>query len=158
MDMKQHLLDTFLFNNQANKKLIKKMGALPDKTDALKIMSHLVNCQYRWMSRINNAPGDNEKSWWDPVYEFNEIETQWDKSLQPWLEYFSPASDIQLDREIIFDREGLKLAVAVVDIGLQLNYHSIHHRAQIQTIIRQQGLVPEGLDYILTKVHKAGES
>ncbi|MBP9221492.1 MAG: hypothetical protein KBF42_08910 [Chitinophagales bacterium] len=34
---------------------------------------------------------------------------------------------------------------------LQLNYHSIHHRAQMQMLIRQQGLVPDFVDYIGTK-------
>jgi len=38
-------------------------------------------------------------------------------------------------------------AVAPKDISLQLNYHSIHW-AQVQTIIRQQGIEPDFVDYI----------
>jgi len=45
-------------------------------------------------------------------------------------------------------------AAAIKDIALQLNYHSIHHRAQIQTIIRSQGLEPEFVDYIATKYRR----
>jgi len=47
--------------------------------------------------------------------------------------------------------------VPLKDIALQLNYHSIHHRAQIQTIIRQQGMEPDFVDYIGTKYKRLGE-
>ena len=40
------------------------------------------------------------------------------------------------------------------DIALQLNYHSIHHRAQIQSIIRKQGIEPDFVDYIGTVYRK----
>ena len=42
----------------------------------------------------------------------------------------------------------------IKDIATQLNYHSIHHRAQIQTLIRQQGLEPDFIYYIGTKYKK----
>jgi uncharacterized damage-inducible protein DinB len=38
--------------------------------------------------------------------------------------------------------------------SMQLNYHSIHHRAQIQLLIRQQGLQPDFVDYIGTAYRK----
>jgi len=40
------------------------------------------------------------------------------------------------------------------DIALQLNYHTIHQRAQIQTMISQQGLQPDFIDYIGTDYRK----
>ena len=40
------------------------------------------------------------------------------------------------------------------DITLQLNYHSIHHRAKMQMLIRQQGIEPDFIDYIRTKYQK----
>jgi len=35
--------------------------------------------------------------------------------------------------------DGAKWKAELVDIALQLIYHSIHHRAQMQMLIRQQG-------------------
>jgi len=49
---------------------------------------------------------------------------------------------------------GTMFAATIKDIALQLNYHSIHHRAQMQTIIRSQGLEPEFVDYIGTKYRR----
>ena len=48
-------------------------------------------------------------------------------------------------------------AVKLLGISLHLNYHSIHHRAQMQVLIRQQGLEPDFIDYIGTKYHKLSE-
>jgi len=45
MQMKRYLPDTFLFNDAANKKLLKKINTLPDKADSIKLFSHLINSQ-----------------------------------------------------------------------------------------------------------------
>jgi uncharacterized damage-inducible protein DinB len=37
---------------------------------------------------------------------------------------------------------------------MQLNSYLIHHRAQIQTILRQQGIEPDFVDYIGTRYRK----
>jgi uncharacterized damage-inducible protein DinB len=43
------------------------------------------------------------------------------------------------------------------DIALQLIFHSFHHRAQIQTLIRQEGKEPRFVDYIGDKYRKIKE-
>jgi len=53
--------------------------------------------------------------------------------------------------------DGGRWAARLIDIALQLNYHSIHHRAQMQVLIRQQGLEPDFIDYIGTKYRKLVE-
>jgi uncharacterized damage-inducible protein DinB len=50
--------------------------------------------------------------------------------------------------------DGAVYTGALKDIALQLNYHSIHHRAQIQAMIRKQGFEPEFVDYIGTVYRK----
>jgi uncharacterized damage-inducible protein DinB len=93
--------------------------------------------------------------WWNPVYEFDELENQWDESLKPWLEYIASKTEGELLTEVTFiGFDGSLFAAKPGDITLQLNYHSIHHRAQIQTMIRQQGLEPEFVDYIGTRYRR----
>lgn len=48
--MKQYLINTFKFNDTANKKVLEKIKQLPDKTEAIKLFSHLITCQFRWIS------------------------------------------------------------------------------------------------------------
>lgn len=153
--MKQYLLDTFNFNDKANKQMLEKIKQMPDQKEAIKFFSHLINCQYKWMARIIQDPKAQEMDWWEPVYELSELEAQWNKSLSPWIEYINAKTDEELSTEVTFiGFDGGLYAATPQDIALQLNYHSIHHRAQVQTIIREQGLTPDFVDYIGTKYRK----
>lgn len=155
MDLKQHLVDTFRFNDHANRKLIQKMGELPDPAEAIRLFSHLINCQYKWMARVQHDPGLAELGWWEPLYEIAKMEEKWQDSLNLWLDYLDTAEEPELLREVHFPGfDGSPYAAKPADIMLQLNYHSIHHRGQIQAIIRRQGIAPDFLDYIGTRYRK----
>ena len=43
MQMKQYLIDTFRYNDYANKLALRKMRQLPDKNESIKWFSHLIN-------------------------------------------------------------------------------------------------------------------
>ena len=155
--MRQYLIDTFKFNDQANKKVLDNLKKLPDQKEAIKFFSHLIRCQYKWMARIKNDPKEPELSWWEPLYTADQLEVNWSDSLILWLAYLETITDKELEAEVTFTgNDGSRLSATPCDIALQLNYHSIHHRAQMQTIIRQQGLKPAFVDYIGTKYRKLG--
>jgi uncharacterized damage-inducible protein DinB len=155
MQLNSYLIETFHYNDQTNKKLLGKIILLNKDTEAVKLFSHLINSQYKWMARIMQNPDAPQLSWWEPVYQFDELETEWTKSLTPWLEYIAKKTEEELSTEVSFIGFDKALwAATPKDIALQLNYHSIHHRAQIQTIIRQQGIEPDFVDYIGTKYRK----
>ncbi|HET6990984.1 MAG TPA: DinB family protein [Bacteroidia bacterium] len=153
--MKKYLVDTFTFNSTANKKLLNKIKQLPEKEECVKLFSHLINCQYKWMARVVQDPKAQELSWWEPLYDINELEKKWDDSLAPWINFINSKTENELSTEVTFiGFDGGLFAATPMDIAIQLNYHSIHHRAQMQTIIRKQGLEPDFLDYIGTKYRK----
>jgi uncharacterized damage-inducible protein DinB len=157
MQFKQYLLDTFEFNDRANRKLLTKIKELRDPEEAIKLFSHLVNSQKKWMARITQDPDAHELDWWKPQHRSEELEGEWGKSLTPWLEYIAARTDEELAAEVAFiGFDGTRFAATPKDIALQLNYHSIHHRAQIQTILRQQGVEPDFVDYIGTKYRRLG--
>jgi uncharacterized damage-inducible protein DinB len=155
IQMKQYLIDTFNYNDTTNKKLVGKIKLLTNKDEAVKLFSHLINCQYKWMARILKDPDANTMSWWDPVYPVDDLEKEWEESLTPWINYINARTDEVLATEVEFvGFDGSLWAASPLDIALQLNYHSIHHRAQIQTLIRQEGIEPDFVDYIGTKYRK----
>jgi uncharacterized damage-inducible protein DinB len=155
MEMRQHIIDTFNFNSGANLKALEKIKEIPDKTEAIRFMSHLINCQYKWMARITQNPKAQEISWWEPLYDLNEMAEKWKDSLKLWTDYISSKTDEELTKKVTYlGNDGGLYSASTTDIALQLNYHSIHHRAQIQTIIRQQGLTPDFIDYISTRFTK----
>lgn len=154
--MKQYLLDTFRYNDYANKRVMQKvLNELPDQTACIKFFSHLINCQYKWMARILHDPKAPSMSWWEPVYKTEELENEWNKSLQPWISYLESKTEEEVtDYETFTGMDGGQWTARLKDIALQLNYHSIHHRAQMQTLIRAQGLEPDFVDYIGTVAKK----
>ena len=155
--MKQYLLDTFAFNNVANRKMIEKIKTLPDQAEAIRYLSHLINSQNKWMARIRQVPEAPEMSWWEPLYTVGRLVTEWEQSLTTWQSYIQAMSEEELHREVTFTGyDGNQWAATPLDIALQLNYHSIHHRAQIQVLIRQQGIEPDFIDYIGTRYRKVG--
>jgi uncharacterized damage-inducible protein DinB len=155
MQMKDYLIETFKYNDSTNTKLLDKIKLLNDNLESVKLFSHLINCQYKWMARILQTPKAKEMSWWEPVYNFDILKEEWTKSLDLWITYLEPKTDVELSTEVTFiGFDGEIWAATPQDIALQLNYHSIHHRAQIQTIIRQQGIEPGFVDYIGTKYRK----
>jgi uncharacterized damage-inducible protein DinB len=154
MQLKAHLADIFSYNETANTRLLGKIFELPEPKECIRLFSHLINCQYKWMARIRQTPGYYELSWWEPIYSADQLEHQWRKSIALWLAYLSNTSDEQLETEVQYRGDEGMFAATPKDIALQLNYHSIHHRAQMQLMIRAQGLEPEFLDYIGTRYRK----
>jgi len=155
MGMREYLIETFRFNDHANKMVLTKIRDLPDKKGALRYFSHLINSQIKWLKRIEIYPEAPQLDWWEPVYSIEEIENKWNVSLQDWINFIERRSESGLDEQMKFvGYDGGHWSAAVKDIALQLNYHSIHHRAQIQTLIRQQGFEPDFIEYIGTKYKK----
>jgi len=155
MEMKQYLLETFRYNDDANKRVLEKVKMLPDAGECIKFLSHLTNSQYKWMARITHNPKSLEMSWWEPVYLLENLEQEWTQSLQWWMDLIESKTEDDLFKEVTYTgMDGGQWTAQLKDIMLQLNYHSIHHRAQMQTIIRSQGLEPDFVDYIGTVCRK----
>ena len=157
MDMRRDLIATFQFNDRANKQALAKMRQLPDKHECVRLFSHLVNSQNKWLARIVQYPADPQLSWWDPLYELDALEPRWDESLRQWLDFLETRSEAKLLEDVKFvGYDKATWAAKAADIARQLNYHSIHHRAQIQMLIRAQGLEPDFVDYIGTRYRRLG--
>ena len=155
MEMKQYLTTTFRWNDRANRQVLGKIRELPDQEQSIKFFSHLINSQNKWLKRIEAFPNDPGMSWWKPVYALDQLEAEWEKSVGAWLALIESKSEQELFNEVKWvGFDGAHWTAPLKDIALQLNYHSIHHRAQIQTIIRAQGLEPDFVDYIGTVYRK----
>jgi uncharacterized damage-inducible protein DinB len=156
--MKDHLLQLFSFNRQSNIQLVAKVGSMADPQAAIRLLSHLVNCQYRWLARLNEPEKAAQMSWWDPLYSLAELPDQFSKSTDIWIDFISRKSDSDLGTEVTyFDASGRKCAALLQDIALQLNFHSIHHRGQIQMLLKEQGIQPDAIDYIVSHYRVVSE-
>jgi len=148
--MKQYLIDTLHFNDWANKKMLSAMEQLTDKKDAAAIFSHIITLQDKWLLRAKGDPAEAKIKWWDTPLKFDELGEHWAASLQGWLDHLNDLSDGDLDSLVKYSAEPEDNGDSQLlkDILLQINYHSILHRAEIGLRLRDQGLVPPSVDYI----------
>jgi uncharacterized damage-inducible protein DinB len=115
----------------------------------------MINSMNKWLGRIRQSPGYAELDWWEPAYKLDDLETKWDECLNCWIEFINSKGEKELSEEVEFiGFDGHDFVAVLKDIALQLNYHSIQHRSQIQYMIRQQGIAPDFVDYIGTKYRK----
>jgi uncharacterized damage-inducible protein DinB len=155
MFIRQYLIETFEYNDAANKMALRKMGELAEKDECIRFFSHLINSMNKWLARIEQTSGYVDMDWWLPVYKIEELEPEWEACLKRWIDLLNTRSDEDIEQEVRFvGYDGAMFAATFKDIALQLNYHSIHHRAQIQYLIRQQGVEPDFVDYIGTKYRR----
>jgi len=143
MEMKYYLIETFNWNDYANKLVLEKIKQLPEKEEAIKFFSHLINSMDKWLARIHQEPDANKKDWWVPAYPLEELEARWNASLKAWIDFINSKSEEELFATIQYEGyDGGRWEVPLKDIPLQLNYHSIHHRGQATTYLRCKGIVP----------------
>ena len=155
MQLKHYLIETFHYNDRANKLALAKMSQLPEKDEAIRFVSHLIHSMNKWLGRIEKWPNYADMDWWLPTYDLDTLEEKWNECFDRWITFIDARSEDELLDEVEFiGFDGSIFAAAIKDIALQLNYHSIHHRAQIQYLIRQQGIEPDFVDYIGTKYRK----
>lgn len=154
--MKQYLIDLFLYNYQANNKLLGVIYTLPQTEESVRLFSHLILAQDKWFNRIVNESEDSSMHWMFPVIPLNELASRWDLSCKRWLRCIEEKNDNELQEDVVFKRvsDGKTLGVKLIDVILQLNYHNIHHRAQINSLISKQGAAPPQTDYIFTKLRE----
>ena len=147
--MKQYLIDTFRFNDWAQRRMFIAARELPDRTDVNKIFSHIISAQEKWLRRAKGDPNETSISWWDTISN-EEVEGRWTANLNEWIEYLAKLDDNDIESKVEYtpgpDDNGSSQKLR--DVVLQLNYHAIHHRAEIGLRIRDQGFEVPPVDYI----------
>ncbi len=155
MKLEHYLTDTFNFNNAATRQLITGIAQLPEKGEALKLLSHVIHCQDKWMARIVHDPNETRLAWWGPTFPEDKVGSEWNRSVRSWLEYLARTTEAELGQDLLFmGGDGARYATTAGDIALHINYHCINHRAQVLTIFRQQGVAVVVDDLIRTKLRR----
>ena len=153
--MKSHLLDLFSFQDHANRKIFARLGERDPADEAMNLMSHLIHSQDKWLARLREEPDANTREWFGPPFGLDAVLQEWERSVNAWVAFLESKSEEEIQAEVIYaGPDGARWTAKLADIALQLNFHGVHHRAQIQTIFRQQGLKPDFIDYIGTRYRR----
>ncbi|MGB3586359.1 MAG: DinB family protein [Tunicatimonas sp.] len=135
----------YQYNYDTNEKLIRYLNEnLVDHEQIISWMSHLLNAHFTWLSRLKGEASPYAV-WQEHDY------SQWLAiNQQAWTatqQFLSDTSD--LTQSITYQNsKGTSFHNRMDDILWHVLNHSTHHRGQISTVIRQQGLIPQPMDYI----------
>jgi uncharacterized damage-inducible protein DinB len=150
--MKQYLIDFFHYNDWANRRVLEAIKQVSEKDETVKLFSHLISAQNKWLNRVTNERADSTNGWFGTPLILDQLESHWGESITRWLQLLESKSESDLEIAVNFARpsDGKKLSVKLRDLVLQINYHSINHRGQILRLLREQGVKAPATDYILT--------
>ena len=155
LPMKAHLLEMFAFNQRANERMIDLLGELQNPQAVVRLLGHLIHSQNKWLARIRSYPESVDMDWWEPTLPAAELKDSLARSTQAWLEFLQNKTEEELTSEIRFHASnGSEWVCVLQDIALQLIFHSFHHRAQMQTLLRAEGSTPPFIDYIGEKYRR----
>ncbi len=146
--MKPFFKELIEYSHYTNQKLAAVFMENPDKTSekSVKLFSHILNAQHIWNNRIEQKQTIYSVWQIQPVEDFKRIDRlNYEHSLSI-LDRFDFGDVIHYKTST-----GLPFTNTVKEILFHVINHSTHHRAQIATEFKQNGLEPLAMDYILYK-------
>lgn len=124
-----------------------KLAEAEDLTESMRLFSHLIFSQDRWQRRVLGELQD-QGNWFSESYSYTDCIKEWTRSKSWWLEFTKKEQDLY--RPVYYDdSNGGRYSSTIGEIGLQLNLHVVHHRAQIYNDLRRMSLEPPLTDYVL---------
>ena len=73
---------------------------MPRPEGAVRLFSHLITAQNKWMARINRDPNEARMTWFEPPFPLDELGERWEESLRVWLQYLERETEDGLAREL----------------------------------------------------------
>jgi uncharacterized damage-inducible protein DinB len=145
--MKEYFMDLFEYEKWANNEIVNSLQTLSDEPEkAMSIMSHIINAQIRWLSRIKNIPPESEV--WQS-YSQSEIKDVLKKSSHDLSHFLNSISDSDLERKITYvNTKGDSFVSSLKEILTHLAVHSAYHRGQIIILIKPVVKTLPYTDYI----------
>lgn len=146
--MISYFLKLFRYNHWANE-LILNMVSKANLRDPeiTKLLSHILNAQMVWYSRVSAEKKYERKVW--EVYEWEELHPLFKESSNLWVKYLSETDPEKLKEEVPYKTSlGDPFSNVAEDILAHVINHGTYHRGQIAKLLRQKNIDPPGTDYV----------
>lgn len=147
--MKEHFLKLFHYNHWANELVLQKIyESGTQDAEIIKVMSHIVNAQMVWISRVSGKKELARKVW--ELYDLQELANASKESSRLWYFFISEMEEADLDSDISYNNSlGEPFTTACSDIIIHVLHHGTYHRGQIGKLMRQKNIDPPITDYFI---------
>lgn len=145
--MKNHFINTFEYETWANNEIavcFTEIEDVPGK--AVSLMSHIINAQTIWLSRMQNDSND-VKVWEE--YGKDDLTDKLKISSENLAGFLKSLSENDLNKVISYaNSKGEKFETVLSDILIHMSHHSAYHRGQIVTLLKPHLAELPYTDYI----------
>jgi uncharacterized damage-inducible protein DinB len=147
--MKEYFLKLFHYNHWANELILQKIyESGTQDAEIIKIMSHIVNAQMVWFSRVSGKKELARKIW--ELYNLQELANASKESSRLWYFFISEMDESTLDLDISYHNSlGEPMITSCMDMVIQVLNHGTYHRGQLAKLMRQKNIDPPMTDYFI---------
>ncbi len=147
MEMRAFFKEIFTYQHHCNAVMAEQLGGLKGELDEkwIQLFCHVINAHQIWNARIlqKSAVG---------VRELRPMEANVRLNASNFAETLEIIEQMDLSTAVEYrNSRGEAFSNRVCDILFHISNHSTHHRAQIASALRMQGIAPIPSDYIFYK-------
>lgn len=145
--MLEYHMRMFRYEEWANREVVD--GLMETRTPpghAVALLAHIVSAQALWLNRIRGR--EAKIAVW-PSWTLDQCVRESRPIIANWLDYLSSLSEEDLATEFQYNNSaGDSWTSSVGDTLTHVALHSVYHRAQIATAVRDEGFAPAFTDFI----------
>jgi uncharacterized damage-inducible protein DinB len=145
VNVADYLKRQFIYDGWANREVLKAIRAAGDGDKrSLQLMAHILAASRVWLERLKQVP-QSVPVW--PQSDLAACESEAKKLECEWLDYLNSVSD--LSQSVTYkNTKGESWSSSIGDVLTHVLMHSVYHRGQIASHMREQGHTPAYTDFI----------
>lgn len=147
MDHLAHHRRLLLYSAWANRETWNSLAAAGSPPErAARFFAHVLGTEYLWLSRLQGEP--SPLAVW-PELDLTRMEAHLEILGGAWMDYLDRLDAGDLDRLVSYvNSKGETWTSSVGEILTHAAMHSVYHRGQVASELRQAGFVPAYTDFI----------
>ena len=147
MNSLEHLRELFAFNDWANSRLVFALRDAPSEK-ALRILAHILTTEQEYFERLYGKDSTGFDFW--PKRSREECKDLVRENAERYLNLLKNFDDEGLDLTTNYKTsEGIAYRNTYREMLTHVLYHSMSHRGQVNSALRQDGFEPVAVDYII---------
>lgn len=148
MDSLETIRKLYQFDYWANQETLAGLGALTSGSEKpLKYFSHVIAAQRIWRKRFDDPAPASGDAW--PALTLDDCKQAIGELRAQWAELLGKMTEEKLGEDLVYKTlKGVDFRTPIRDVLTHVITHSVHHRGQTASAIRDAGGRPSATDYI----------
>lgn len=136
----------FVYDEWANQEVLAAIRAGGADERSLQLAAHILSAERLWLERIRQQP-QSSPVW--PKINIDQCEAQAAELARLWRDYLELITAGDLNQPVVYkNSKGESWTNTVGDILAHVVMHSVYHRGQIASHMRENGQIPANTDFI----------